>query len=160
MRPNSQITPYTLPLLAAALLAGCATRMSPDRQAYVYIAENTAITFDGDTFMQVDQLPKRLLKAGATPENEIFLIPQGDVPDVYLKSIISACGRSGLPNVIVREQIAPSSYAQKIGTGVKTPAGATPPRMVAPGAKRRENRKRSLDNGLDSAPEDGRGKKK
>ena len=147
-------------LLAAALLAGCATRMPPDRRAYVYIAENTAITFNGDTFMQVDQLPKRLLKAGVTPENEIFLIPQGDVPDFYLKSIITACGRGGLPNVIVKEQIAPTSYTQKIGTGVKAPAGATPPRVVTPGAKRREDKKRALDNDWDSAPADGRKKNK
>ena len=31
-------------LLPAILLAGCATRMAPTQRAYVYIAENTAIT--------------------------------------------------------------------------------------------------------------------
>ena len=122
-------------LLAAALMAGCATRMQPNRQVHVYVAENTAITFDGETFMQVDQLPKRLLKAGATPENVIILIPQGNVPDIYLKSIIASCGRNGLPNIIVKEQLAPSSYTQKSGTGIPVQAGATPPRMIPPGAK-------------------------
>ncbi len=153
MKLKRPITPYALPLLAAALLAGCATRLPPGRPAYVYVAENTAITFNGDTFMQVDELPKRLLKAGVTPENEIFLILQGDVPDVYLKSLIYACGRSGLPNVIVREKIAPTSYAQEIGAGVKPPAGATPPRMVVPGAKRTGKRGSASDDDWGSAPD-------
>ena len=40
-------------LLPAILLAGCATRMAPSQRAYVYIAENTAITYGGETFLQV-----------------------------------------------------------------------------------------------------------
>ena len=160
MQPKRQITPYALPFLAAALLAGCATRISPGRQ-YVYVAENTAITFNGDTFMQVNELPKRLLKAGATPEKEIYLIPQGDVPDVYLKSIIYACGRSGLPNVIVREKVAPTSYTQEIGAGVnKAPAGATPPRMIVPGAKKSGKRESAGNDDWDSAPGTGAVRKK
>ena len=126
------ITPL---LLATALLAGCASRMAPSQNAYVYIAENTAITFDGETFLQVDELPRRLVKAGATPENTIILIPQGKVPEVYLRSIVSACGRGGLPNVVIRENVAPTATTQKLGTGIHKQGGATPPRFVAPGAK-------------------------
>ena len=125
----------TLPLLAAALLAGCATRMAPSQRAYVYIAENTAITYGGETFLQVDELPHRLLDDGATPDNQIVLIPQGKVPDVYLKSIISACGRAGLPNVLIKEEVAPAAFTQKAGTGIAKQPGATPPRFVPPGAK-------------------------
>ncbi len=122
-------------LLAASLLAGCASHMAPSQNAYVYIAENTAITFDGETFMQVDELPRRLIKAGATPENTIVLIPQGRVPDIYLRSLVNTCGRGGLPNVVIREQVAPTATTQKLGTGIQNPKGATPPRFVAPGAK-------------------------
>lgn len=125
----------TLPLLAAALLAGCATRMAPSQRAYVYIAENTAITYGGETFLQVDELPHRLLDDGATPDNQIVIIPQGKVPDVYLKSIISACGRAGLPNVLIKEEVAPAAFTQKAGTGIAKQPGATPPRFVPPGAK-------------------------
>ena len=121
--------------LAAALLAGCATRMPPSRNAYVYIAENTALTFDGDTFLNVDELPRRLMKAGATPENTIVLIPQGDVPAVYLRRIVSICGQGGMPNVVIRERVAPSATIQKFGTGIEKQPGATPPRFVPPGAK-------------------------
>ena len=103
----------TLPLLAAALLAGCATRMAPSQRAYVYIAENTAITYGGETFLQVDELPHRLLDDGATPDNQIVIIPQGKVPDVYLRSIISACGRAGLPNILIKEEVAPAAFTQK-----------------------------------------------
>ncbi len=141
---NTGKNPTAIPalVLAAAILAGCATRMPPSRRAYVYIAENTAITFNGDTFMRVDQLPQKLLKAGATPENEILIIPQGKVPEAYLKSIISACGRNGLPNVVIREDVAPVSFAQKLGTGIEKQPGATPPRVVTPAAKREAARNR------------------
>ena len=125
-------------LLGATLLTGCASRMAPSQNAYVYIAENTAITFDGETFMQVDELPRRLIKAGATPENTIVLIPQGKVPEVYLRSIINTCGKGGLPNVVIREQVAPTSTTQKLGTGIQTQGGAKPPRLVLPGAKERQ----------------------
>ena len=111
-------------LLAAALLTGCASRMAPSQSAYVYIAE---------TFMQVDELPHRLIKAGATPENTIILIPQGKVPEVYLRSLINTCGRGGLPNVVIRERVAPTATTQKLGTGIKKQGGATPPRVVFPG---------------------------
>ncbi len=120
-------------IVAAALLAGCASRMAPSQSAYVYIAENTAITFNGETFMQVDELPHRLIKAGATPENTIILIPQGRVPEVYLRSLVNACGRGGLPNVVIRERVAPTATTQKLGTGIKKQGGATPPRVVFPG---------------------------
>ncbi len=122
-------------LLGAALLTGCASRMAPSQNAYVYIAENTAITFDGETFMQVDELPRRLIKAGATPENTIVLIPQGKVPEVYLRSLVNTCGRGGLPNVVIREQVAPTSTTQKLGTGLPKQPAATPPRIVLPGTK-------------------------
>jgi hypothetical protein len=122
-------------ILAAALLAGCASKMAPSQNAYVYIAANTAITFDGETFMQVDELPRRLIKAGATPQNTIILIPQGEVPAVYIRSLVNACGRGGLPNVVIREQVDPTSATQKLGTGLPKQPGATPPRFVAPGAK-------------------------
>ena len=122
-------------LLAVAFLTGCASHMAPSQNAYVYIAENTAITFNGDTFMQVDELPRRLIKAGATPENTIILIPQGRVPEVYLRSLINACGRGGLPNVVIRERVAPTSTTQKLGTGIQKQGGAKPPRLVLPGAK-------------------------
>ena len=122
-------------LLAAALLAGCTTRMPPSRNAYVYIAENTAITFDGDTFLEVDDLPRRLIKAGAGPENTIVIIPQGEVPEVYLRKIVTTCGKGGMPNVVIREQVAPSATIQKSGTGIQKQPGATPPRFVPPGAK-------------------------
>ena len=122
-------------LLAATLLTGCASRMAPSQNAYVYIAENTAITFDGETFMQVDELPRRLIKAGATPENTIILIPQGKVPEIYLRSLVNTCGKGGLPNVVIREQVAPTSTTQKLGTGIPKQPAATPPRVVLPGAK-------------------------
>ena len=122
-------------LLPAILLAGCATRMAPTQRAYVYIAENTAITYGGETFLQVDELPHRLLDDGATPDNQIVIIPQGKVPEVYLKSIIYACGRAGLPNVLIKEEVAPVAFTQKAGTGIVKQPGATPPRFVAPNAK-------------------------
>ena len=122
-------------LLAAALLAGCASHMAPSQNAYVYIAENTAITFNGETFMQVDELPRRLIKAGATPQNTIILIPQGRVPEVYLRSLVNSCGRGGLPNVVIREQVAPTATTQKLGTGIQKQGGATPPRVILPGKK-------------------------
>ncbi len=125
-------------LLATVFFAGCASHMAPSQNAYVYIAENTAITFDGETFMQVDELPKRLIKAGATPENTIILIPQGRVPEVYLRSLVNTCGRGGLPNVVIRERVAPTSTTQKLGTGIQTQGGAKPPRLVLPGAKERQ----------------------
>ena len=129
-------------ILAAALLAGCASKMAPSQNAYVYIAENTAITFDGETFMQVDELPQRLIRAGATPGNTIILIPQGRVPEVYLRSLVNACGRGGLPNVVIRERVAPSSTTQKLGTGIQKQGGAKPPRLVLPGAKARQAREK------------------
>ncbi len=129
-------------LMAVAFLAGCASHMAPSRNAYVYIAENTAITFDGETFMQVDELPQRLIRAGATPENTIILIPQGRVPEVYLRSLVNACGRGGLPNVVIRERVAPSSTTQKLGTGIQKQGGAKPPRLVLPGAKARQAREK------------------
>ena len=132
-------TPRSALLLSLALLAGCATRMAPNQRAYVYIAENTAITFDGETFLQVNELPHRLLDAGATPDNQIVIIPQGKVPDVYLKSIVSACGRGGFPNVLIKEEAKPVSFTQKAGTGIARQPGATPPRFVAPGAKDRDS---------------------
>ncbi len=134
-------TPSILLLLAAAFLAGCATRMAPNQRAYVYIAENTAITFDGETFLQVAELPHRLLDAGATPENQIILIPQGKVPETFLKSVISACGRGGLPNVLIKEEVAPVSFTQKAGTGIEKQSGSKPPRFVAPGKKRAQRAK-------------------
>ena len=134
-RPDASALERFASVLAAALLAGCASRMAPSQNAYVYIAENTAITFDGETFMQVEELPRRLTKAGATPENTIVLIPQGEVPPVYLRSLVNACGRGGLPNVVIREQVAPTSEAQRLGAGLPRQSGATPPRFIAPGAK-------------------------
>ena len=122
-------------LLVAVLLAGCASHMAPSQNAYVYIAENTAITFNGETFMQVDELPRRLIKAGATPENTIILIPQGRVPEVYLRSLVNACGRGGLPNVVIRERVAPTATTQKLGTGIQKQGGAKPPRLILPGAR-------------------------
>ena len=139
--PKKLFNPSTLQLfntstlLAAALLAGCATRMPPSRNAYVYIAENTAITFDGETFLEVDDLPRRLMRAGAGPENTIVIIPQGAVPEVYLRKIVSTCGKGGMPNVVIREQVAPSATIQKSGTGIQKQPGASPPRFVPPGAK-------------------------
>jgi hypothetical protein len=122
-------------LVAVALLSSCTTRMPPSRNAYVYIAENTAITFDGETFLDVDDLPRRLVRAGAGPENTIVIIPQGAVPEVYLRKIVSTCGKGGMPNVVIREHVAPSATVQKSGTGIQKQPGATPPRFVPPGAK-------------------------
>ena len=146
---TSTLRPFSLPsfaaLLAAALLAGCATRMAPDEKAYVYIAENNAITFDGETFTQTDELPRRLIAAGATPENQIVIIPQGEVPPAYLRSLVSVCGHGGLPNVLIRDKAEPLVFTQQRGTGVARPSGTKPPRFVAPGHRK------DADNDLDPA---------
>ncbi len=129
--------PNLLPFfLSAVLLSGCATRMPPKQRAYVYIAENTAITFNGETFLHVSDLPRRLLDAGATPSNQIVIIPQGKVPGVYIKSIVSACGRAGLPNVLIMEEVEPVAFTQKAGTGIARPSGSKPPHFSMRGMKK------------------------
>lgn len=93
------------PLLATALLMGCATTKIPKgRPAYVYVAENGIVSFRGDTFKAIE-LPERLIKAGATPETPINIIAQGEVPRAHLTELAMACGRVGLPNCIIREKL-------------------------------------------------------
>lgn len=91
-------------LAAAALSAGCVTVIPEGKPAYVYVAGNGTVTFKGDTFAS-EELPERLLKAGAVPNTRIFLIAQGDVPSELLGEMAMACGRVGLPKCTIRDRV-------------------------------------------------------
>lgn len=84
------------------LFSGCATRLEPGRPLYVYVAENGIVTLRGESLPSGD-LPKRMLRMGATPQTRIQLVVQGDVPRSHLNSIVSSCGAAGLPNCSIKE---------------------------------------------------------
>lgn len=91
-------------LAAVVLSSGCASTIPEGKPAYVYVAGNEMVTFKGDTF-PAEELPKRLLKAGAVPNTRIFLIAQGDVPADYLTGLAMECGKVGLPKCTIRDRV-------------------------------------------------------
>lgn len=125
---------------AAALTAatGCATRMQPGSAAYVYVTPGGAITFNGDTFNDPSQLPQRLVKAGATPKNEILLVPQGEVNADMLKILALECGRGGLPNIAIIEKKKPEAFVQQKGEGYKVQTATKPPQFSPPKSRKRK----------------------
>lgn len=90
-------------IAAAALLAGCASRLPADKPLYVYVAENGIVTFRGDN-MRAKELPDRLKKAGAITDTHIFIVVQGEVPMPFLNEIVQYCGLAGLPNCTIRDR--------------------------------------------------------
>ena len=127
---------------AAAMLAacGCATKMPPGTGAYVYVTSGGAITFRGDTFRDPSLLPKRLIKAGATPRNEIYIVPQGEVKEDMLRILALECGRGGLPNVAIVAERKPEAFVQKEGEGYKVNTATKPPHFSPPGARKRKRK--------------------
>lgn len=137
MRMNSKL--FSCAVAAAIVAAaGCATRMQPGTSAYVYVTPGGAITFNGETFKDPSQLPQRLLKAGATPQNEILIVPQGEISIDLLKVIALECGRGGLPNVAIVEKKEPEAFAQKKGEGYKVQTATKPPHFSPPKSKKRK----------------------
>lgn len=108
-------------------LSGCATHLPPDQSVFVYVASNKAITYRDKTFFDAEMLPKELIKSGATPQNQIILVPQGNVDRDYLIKIAGQCGLGGLPNVMIREQFKASSFTQKRGKGFEKQHTPKPP---------------------------------
>ena len=105
-------TALSLASLAAAIaLSGCATKMRPEERARVYVTPGGAMSFAGATVTDPAELPRRLSKAGATPQNEILIITQGDVEEEELRRIAASCGLGGLPNVVISERKAPVSLS-------------------------------------------------
>lgn len=104
MSPAFRTCAATAAALLALLAAGCASRIPAGRPAYVYVADNAVVTFRGET-LKAKELPERLKKAGATPQTQIFLIAQGDVPSAYLSELAMLCGRAGLPDCAIRERM-------------------------------------------------------
>lgn len=89
--------------IAASLAAGCASRLPADQPVYVYVADNSVVTFRGEP-LKAGDLPERLLKAGATPQTHIYIVAQGDVPSAFLTQLAVDCGRAGLPDCTIRER--------------------------------------------------------
>jgi hypothetical protein len=128
-------------LMVAAGISGCATRMKPNDRVRVYVTPSGAVTFAGETFVNPEELPKRLIKAGATPQNEIYIVTQGEVKDEKLLPIVAACGRGGLPNVVISDKRPPSSFAREKGDDFNVKTSTKPPRFIPPGAKSKPQRK-------------------
>jgi hypothetical protein len=117
--------------IATALLAsGCASRIGPNDTPRIYVAENNVVTYWGESYTDINQIGKQLIKDGATPSTRIEIVPQGEVPDAYLANIASALGRQGLPKVLIREKRHVSAVVQKKGTGIEPPPPSKPPRVV------------------------------
>lgn len=128
-------------LVAATAISGCATRMKPDERVHVYVTPGGAMTFAGDTFANPDELPRKLIKAGATPQNEIYIVTQGEVKEEELRRVVAACGRGGLPNVVISEKKPPVSFVRGKGDDLEIKTSTKPPRFVPPGAKSKPVRK-------------------
>ena len=120
------------------VMSGCVTTTMPaNRKVFLYVTEHHVV-YNGETFTELDKVPDRLLRAGARPENEIILVPQGNVQDIYLKSIAGVCGRRGLPNVVIRERPRATAVVQRRDTGFEPPHGTRPPKFVPPNAKKKD----------------------
>lgn len=122
-------------VLFGLALTGCVTTMPSSQKVFLYVTENRVV-YNGETFTELDRIPDRLLRAGARPENEIILVPQGNVQEIYLKSIIGVCGRRGLPNVIIKERPRATAVTQRRGVGIEHPHGTKPPKFIPPNAKK------------------------
>lgn len=138
MKPTLSLKAFAATAFLAA--CGCATKMPPDAAAYVYVTPGGAITFRGDTFTDPSLLPKRLIKAGAAPQNEIYIVPQGEVKEDMLRILALECGRGGLPNVAIMAQRKPEAFVQKEGEGYKVKTATKPPQFTPPGAKKRKRK--------------------
>ena len=90
-------------IAAAALLAGCASKLPADKPLYVYVAENGIVTFHGENMPPKD-LPDSLKKAGAITDTHIFIVAQGEVPRPFLNNIVQYCGMAGMPNCTIRDR--------------------------------------------------------
>ncbi len=124
-------------LLAALLLAGCATTLPPGKSLRVYVAENGIITFRGDP-VQLSELPDKLKRAGAVPETHIDIIAQGSVPRPHLDTIAQNCGLGGLPNCVIIEPRTFSVTTGKPGANSvpEKPKGDGRPKVYLPGQKK------------------------
>ena len=128
---------YAAAAFAALLLAGCATKLPPDKSLRVYVAENGDVTFRGDPVQPAD-LPKQLIRAGAIPETHIDIVAQGNVPRPHLDSIVQNCGLGGLPNCSIIEPRKFSVTTGKPGANPppEKPLGDGRPKVRLPGQKK------------------------
>ncbi len=90
-------------LSSGLLLAACMTNsLSRNETAFVYVAANGVITFQGRPVI-LNELPQTLKKAGATRATPVKIVPQGEVSERVLRSIAGIVGREGLPRVVIME---------------------------------------------------------
>jgi hypothetical protein len=90
-------------LVTGLLCLSCRTsRLSDHETAFVYVAANGVITFQGRPVI-LNELPQTLKKAGATRTTPIKIVPQGEVSQRVLRSIAGSIGRQGMPRVLIME---------------------------------------------------------
>lgn len=87
---------------AALIFAGCASPFGKENRAYIYVAENETISCLGKTFKMFDEVASFLVEKGGTPETVVIIVAQGDIPNYYLRSLVSACGHKGFTQVYIR----------------------------------------------------------
>jgi biopolymer transport protein ExbD len=78
------------------------SRLSDHETAFVYVAANGVITFQGRPVI-LSELPQTLKMAGATRTTPIKIVPQGEVSLRVLRSIAGNIGRQGMPRVLIQE---------------------------------------------------------
>lgn len=92
-------------LSALLLLAGCTSPFGKENRAYIYVAENETITCLGQSFKMFDEVASFLVENGGTPSTVVIIVAQGEIPNYYLKSLVSACGHKGFTQVYIRSDL-------------------------------------------------------
>lgn len=78
------------------------SRLSAHETAFVYVAANGVITFQGQPVL-LNELTRTLKMAGATRTTPVKIVPQGEVSPRVLRSIAGIIGRQGIPRVLIME---------------------------------------------------------
>lgn len=102
MRNHSSLSGALIGCVLAGFLAtACISERLPrGASAYVHVAANGVVTFQGEP-VGIDKLVDKLTRAGARHSTLIKIVPQGDVSDLLLRSIAGQIGRNGLPRVMI-----------------------------------------------------------
>jgi hypothetical protein len=149
VRRQKGLRPVCVAVLAAGLAvvfaAGClGPRLRPGDTAYVYVAGNGVVTFQ-DRPTALEDLPKRLTRAGASARTTIKIQPQGEISPRLLSSIVTGLKRQGFARVLFvgekRATVQVAGEAQETADGTApvadpsaapAPAGGSPPPPVPP----------------------------
>ena len=135
--PKLLITSSLIAVLAIFPIGCMTTTVKSHNSAFVYIAENGTITYQGNIYTSPNEVSEKLLADGATPSTLITLVPQGSIPSMHLKCISNDFGKKGLSHVVIRDQKKVSASIQQKGSGIQAQPPASAPTFKHHGRKRR-----------------------